>query len=70
MGTMTLTYGDAALWAALLGLCMAMRQRFGASPIPAEQGTSVPSAARQHAVTNHLVAAKADGRFRPRGRRL
>jgi hypothetical protein len=72
MGTLMTTYGDASLWAAFLGLCMAMRQRFGASPIQAEQGTSVSAAARNahvHAVPTHLVARKAD-RFRPRGRRL
>ena len=68
MGTLTTTYGVASLWAALLGLSMAMRQRFGASPIQATQGTSVPSAAANHAVPTHLVARKADGRFRPRGR--
>ena len=70
MGTLTMTYGDASLWAALAGLCMAIRHRFGMSPIPAAQGTSVPFAGRQHTATNHLVAVKADDRFRPRGRRL
>jgi hypothetical protein len=68
------TYGGAFYWAALVAGFAALLERFGMSPIQAMQGISVSAAANQklrtHAVPTHLVARKADDRFRPRGRRL
>jgi hypothetical protein len=65
--SMTLTYGATSLAAAVCAFRAAM-QRFGASPIPAAHGTSVPAAA--HALTQTAVDRKADDRVLPRGRRL
>jgi hypothetical protein len=66
--TMTLTYGAFSMGAAVCALQAAM-ERFGVSPIPAVQGTSV-SAAAAAALTPNAVDRKADHRVLPRGRRL
>jgi hypothetical protein len=72
MASMTLTYGAASLSAALCAAAVVLRERFGVSPIPAMQGTSVPFAghAAHAAQTKNVVDRKADGWVPPRGRRL
>ena len=72
MESMTISYGSASFVAAFAAVCAAvssLMQRFGASPIPAAQGTRVPAAA-QLGHTTVAVDRKADDRVPPRGRRL
>ncbi len=71
----TMIYAAAALSAALVALWVRMAER-QVAPLPVVTGTGAPSAA-QHAfahaaptVTRRTADRKADGRFRPRGRRL
>ena len=77
MASMTLAYGATDLSAACSTAVMAVRERFGVSPIASVQGTSVPFAgpvtarlAAHAAQTKNLVARKADGWVPPRGRTL
>ena len=74
MASMTLGYGATSLSAACSTAVMAVRERYGVSPVASAQGTSVPFAgpitARLAAHTQNVVDRKADGWVPPRGRTL
>ena len=77
MASMTLGYGALSLSAAAGTAVMAVRERFGVSPIASVHGTSAPFAgpvtarlAAHAAQTKNVVDRKADGWVPPRGRTL
>jgi len=76
---MTLTYGAASMTAVLCTALMALMERFGVSPIPSVQGSSVPfagqyaanpTAAAKHAAHAKTVDRTDDVWVLPRGQRL